>query len=69
MPFRVLWVVGIYMGTQMSLGVVWKMSDALNGLMAIPNLIALLLLSPVVFRLTKEYFSQEEGSQANERIN
>lgn len=69
MPFRVLWVVGIYMGTQMSLGVVWKMSDALNGLMAIPNLIALILLSPVVFKLTKEYFSQEESAQVNERVN
>ena len=57
------------MGTQMSLGVVWKMSDALNGLMAIPNLIALILLSPVVFKLTKEYFSQEEGAQVNERVN
>jgi AGCS family alanine or glycine:cation symporter len=69
LPFRVLWVVGIYMGTQMSLGVVWKMSDALNGLMAIPNLIALILLSPVVFKLTKEYFSQEESASVNERVN
>jgi AGCS family alanine or glycine:cation symporter len=57
------------MGTQMSLGVVWKMSDALNGLMAIPNLIALILLSPVVFKLTKEYFSQEESASVNERVN
>ena len=44
----------------MSLDLVWKMSDALNGLMAIPNLIALVLLAPVVFRLTREYFAQEE---------
>ena len=58
-PFRILWVIGIYMGTQMSLGVVWKMSDALNGLMAIPNLIALILLSPIVFKLTKDYFEEE----------
>jgi AGCS family alanine or glycine:cation symporter len=43
----------------MSLGVVWKMSDALNGLMAIPNLIALILLSPIVFKLTKDYFEEE----------
>jgi AGCS family alanine or glycine:cation symporter len=42
----------------MSLGLVWKMSDALNGMMAIPNLIALLLLSPVVFKLTREYYQQ-----------
>jgi AGCS family alanine or glycine:cation symporter len=43
----------------MSLGLVWKMSDALNGMMAIPNLIALVLLAPVVFRLTREYFADE----------
>ena len=58
LPFRVLWVVGIFLGTQMSLGLVWKMSDALNGMMAIPNLIALLLLSPVVFKLTRQYYPQ-----------
>lgn len=58
-PFRVLWVIGVFIGTQMSLGLVWKMSDALNGMMAIPNLLALLLLSPVVFKLTKQYFQQE----------
>ena len=58
LPFRVLWVVGIFLGTQMSLGLVWKMSDALNGMMAIPNLIALLLLSPVVFKLTRQYYQQ-----------
>ncbi len=60
LPFRLLWVAGIFTGTQMSLGLVWKMSDALNGMMAIPNLIALLLLSPVVFRLTKAYFDDAE---------
>ena len=59
MPFRVLWVIGVFVGTQMSLGLVWKMSDALNGMMAIPNLLALLLLSPVVFKLTKQYFHQQ----------
>jgi len=58
-PFRVLWVIGVFVGTQMSLGLVWKMSDALNGMMAIPNLLALLLLSPVVFKLTKQYFQQQ----------
>ena len=51
-------MVGIFLGTQMSLGLVWKMSDALNGMMAIPNLIALLLLSPVVFKLTRQYYQQ-----------
>jgi len=63
-PFRVLWVIGVFLGTQMSLGLVWKMSDALNGMMAIPNLLALLLLSPVVFKLTKSYFQQPENQSA-----
>ena len=58
-PFRVLWVIGIFVGTQMSLELVWKMTDALNGLMAIPNLIALIFLSPVVFKLTQDYFADE----------
>jgi AGCS family alanine or glycine:cation symporter len=58
-PFRVLWVIGIFVGTQMSLELVWKVTDALNGLMAIPNLIALIFLSPVVFKLTQEYFADE----------
>ena len=60
-PFRILWVIGVFLGTQMSLDLVWKMSDALNGMMAIPNLIALILLAPVVFKLTREYFKDEQA--------
>ena len=64
MPFRVLWVVGIFLGTQMSLELVWKMSDVLNGMMAIPNLIALVFLAPVVFRLSSEYFIEEQQAES-----
>ena len=67
LPFRVLWVLGIFLGTQMSLGIVWKMSDALNGMMAIPNLIALLLLSPVVFKLTRQYYQQPADNTVEDR--
>ncbi len=67
-PFRVLWVIGIFVGTQMSLELVWKMTDALNGLMAIPNLIALVLLAPLVFKLTEEYFAEEEKSPSKARV-
>ncbi len=67
-PFRVLWVIGVFLGTQMSLELVWKMSDALNGMMAIPNLIALVLLAPVVFRLTREYFAEEHSIQNDKDI-
>ena len=53
-PFRILWVVVIPIGATVNLGMIWMIADTLNGLMAIPNLIALLLLSPVVFRLTRK---------------
>ncbi|MEJ2592711.1 MAG: sodium:alanine symporter family protein [Candidatus Thiodiazotropha sp.] len=61
-PFRLLWVVMIPIGAmaQKQLDFVWLVSDTLNALMAIPNLIALLLLSPVVFALTREYFSRHD---------
>lgn len=58
-PFRVLWVLAIPLGTLpiVDLGSLWLVADTLNALMAIPNLVALLLLSPVVFKLTKDYFN------------
>ncbi len=56
MPFRILWVIAIPVGTLMSLDFVWLLADVLNAMMAIPNLIALMVLSPVVFKLTKAYF-------------
>jgi len=54
-PYRVLWVAAIFCGAIFKLSLVWTFADVLNGLMAIPNLIALLLLSPVVFSLTREH--------------
>ncbi|MEJ2694676.1 MAG: amino acid carrier protein, partial [Candidatus Thiodiazotropha sp.] len=62
-PFRVVWVVMIPLGAvaQDYLEFVWLISDTLNALMAIPNLIGLLLLSPVVFALTRDYFSRDGG--------
>ncbi len=60
MPFRVLWVVAVFGGAVLQLDFVWLLADTLNALMAIPNLIALLLLSPVVLKLTKDYFANRE---------
>ena len=57
-PFRILWVIAIPVGTVAQLGYIWLLADTLNAMMAIPNLIALILLSPVVFKLTKEYFKE-----------
>jgi AGCS family alanine or glycine:cation symporter len=56
-PFRLAWVLAIPVGTVVDLDMVWLIADTLNAFMAIPNLIALLLLSPLVFKLSKEYFS------------
>jgi len=56
-PFRVLWVLAIPLGATRELDFVWLLADTLNALMALPNLAALLLLSPVVFRLTRDYFA------------
>src|SRR5690606_17540884 len=61
-PFRVLWVVAVFVGAVIHLDLVWMLADTLNGLMAIPNLIALLLLSPLVFTLTRAYFAEEQAN-------
>ena len=45
----------VFTGTALKLKFVWLLADTLNAMMAIPNLIGLLLLSPVVFKVTKEY--------------
>ena len=58
MPFRVAWVVAIPVGTMIELDMVWLIADTLNAFMAIPNLIALLLLGPLVFRVTRDYFNK-----------
>jgi len=56
LPFRLIWVAVVVIGSVAGdRGIVWAVADTLNGLMAIPNLIALLLLSKTVFRLTKNY--------------
>jgi len=57
-PFRVLWIIAVPIGATASLDFIWLVADTLNALMAIPNLIALILLSPVVFKLTKEHFNK-----------
>ncbi|MCM5703420.1 alanine/glycine:cation symporter family protein [Larsenimonas salina] len=54
--FRVIFVIALPIGAMAHLDFIWLLADTFNALMAIPNLIALLLLSPVVFRLTRDYF-------------
>lgn len=62
-PYRVLWIIAIYFGATADLGFIWLLADTLNAMMAIPNLIALALLSPIVFKLTKEFFASNGQSE------
>jgi len=61
-PFRLVWVIAIPIGATQELDFVWLLADTLNALMALPNLIALVLLSPIVFKLTRDYFAQQKAS-------
>ncbi|QCT21311.1 sodium:alanine symporter family protein [Jejubacter calystegiae] len=54
-PFRIAWIIALPIGATQSLDFVWLLADTLNAMMAIPNLIALALLSPVVYRLTRDH--------------
>ncbi|NAW70445.1 amino acid carrier protein [Vibrio sp. V27_P1S3P104] len=58
-PFRVIFVLVIPVGAIMELNLIWLLSDTLNAMMAIPNLIALGVLSPVVYQATKHYFARQ----------
>ena len=53
--YRLAWIVAVFMGSIMNLSLVWSISDSMNALMAIPNLIALLLLSKVLIRETNKF--------------
>jgi AGCS family alanine or glycine:cation symporter len=56
--YRILWVLAAVFFATQKVDFVWNLSDTLNGLMAIPNLIGLLILSPLVFKVTKDYFAK-----------
>ncbi len=56
--YQAIYVAFVVVGANVKLGFVWTISDAFNALMALPNLIAILALSPVVVMLTKEYFTE-----------
>lgn len=58
-PFMVIYALVAIVGATVDLGLIWGIADTYNGLMSIPNLIALFLLSGTVVKLTKEYFSSD----------
>ncbi len=60
LPYRILFVIATFFGAIKSLDFVWGLSDVMNGLMAIPNLIGLLLLSGVIVSETRGYLAREK---------
>lgn len=60
LPYRIIYCLIIPVGATIKLSTVWTVSDIFNALMAWPNLIGLICLSPVVVRLTKEYFADSK---------
>jgi alanine or glycine:cation symporter, AGCS family len=61
-PYRLLWLVFIYLGATGSLQIVWGIADTLNGLMAVPNLIAVLGLIPVLMRLHRSFWAAADSN-------
>ena len=55
LPYRIVWVAAVYAGSVFSLNFVWDFSDVANALMALPNIVSLLLLSPVIAADTKRF--------------
>ena len=60
--YRFLYVAVVFVGPYLTVSVVWGLADTFNGLMAFPNLVALVLLSPVVWRVTKDYLARNSAS-------
>ncbi|MCB9077647.1 MAG: sodium:alanine symporter family protein [Anaerolineaceae bacterium] len=65
-PYRYVYIIFVGVGAIAQLNLVWALSDVFNGLMAVPNLIGLLLLTPVVVTETRNYFSAGETAPAGE---
>ncbi len=65
--YRVLYVLVVFVGPYLTVAVVWDTADVFNGLMAFPNLIALVLLSPTVARLTRDYFRRLNAGEIDDK--
>lgn len=68
MPYRWLWVIAAFAGTVMKLPLVWDIADVLNGLMAVPNLIALVGLSGVIVKETESFKLLKQQEEADEDL-
>ncbi len=63
LPYRLIYIAAVFIGTIASLDLVWLMADTFNGLMAVPNLIALLLLSGVIVKESKDFIARRKSGE------
>jgi AGCS family alanine or glycine:cation symporter len=70
-PYRIVYVIMHYVGATVSLGLIWNLGDIFLGVVILPNLLALLILSPKIVELTRSYFERqpwEENARVHQRI-
>ncbi|HEP1818312.1 TPA: sodium:alanine symporter family protein [Streptococcus suis] len=60
LPYRLVFILMVALGGFLKLDLIWTIADIVNGLMALPNLIALLALSPVIIKETRQYFAKKK---------
>ena len=63
LAYRVIYVLFVAIGPYLTVSAVWGLADTFNGLMAFPNLVALILLSPVVWKVTKDFLQRSNFAQ------
>lgn len=65
--YRIIYVIMVFIGANMDLGLAWTVANILNGLMALPNLYAVIKLSPVLVKLKDEFFDKNNGVYLKDR--
>lgn len=65
--YRIIYVIMVFIGANMDLGLAWTVANILNGLMALPNLYAVIKLSPVLVKLKDEFFDKKNGVYLKDR--
>lgn len=65
--FRILYIIAVFAGPYLALDIVWDIADICNGLMAFPNLVALVALGGVVGAETKKYFAAQKGEKVTDK--
>lgn len=63
MVYRWIYIAAVFIGPYMTVSAVWTIADIFNGLMAIPNMIALIALNGVVVKETKDYFNRHKNGR------